>query len=964
MIPVSLAADGAAGVMARTSNSVDAPFVAVLLDANGRCFWRYRATSGSNWAEIPLSDGPVRGLGLGRVAGVFYARMKLGATSEWQAMPTALDLPFPEVLGLSLVVLSASPAAQDIRFTGLSGFLPPPVNSRPCLVFDYPFNDGRSPGNLLFSPLRQVQLKMGETFLRTTSPGGAWQSSLLGVPMSTLPVVSDTQQIRFRVRADRDAAPALRAYLVYGKEGVELRDRAKVRTGPIISGAGIIIGNDAVSTGSLEAKGSLTLRDRARVEGDVIVGQSILRGNATVITGTVRTGTAVAMPALPETTWTSGTTNVTVNPDQTKDLAPGVYGTVTVYSRANLHFQPGVYRFASLWIDTDVKWHIHNTAFAGVEVFANTTFRMGDRDQIVPYDTSGGPILRVYSNQIGEMRMGTDMKLNGEFILPKANVIMPSRTISLRGGLYARTVTLEPDAQVVGAVDGIMTDTLRLTLQGASGSPFVLEQLVSGGRSSMRDKLRIKPPGGTWTEKSLAAVSTSGVWQTWDMRLVPAAKGRGYQWQHDAGGGLQPAFSGSGAIGGDTLKSVTLEYLAQPARLNRQISLDDIHVGCLNPACPSLVVTAQPLDTTLWQGGDARFEVKTAATGVGYQWYLNGSVLPNESSSRLNVRDVTPAQNGHRYRCRIRSNCDSAWSREATLTVRACGTVSIWAQPQSQVVREGGEARFKVNAGGVGQFKYTWYRNGLAMENQTLDSLSIRPIGLNDHDAEFRVKVSDGCGRFELSELARLKVQADSGCHGLAITGPDTLRSGKAGAYEGKAHCPGGAGHYSVDAGPWRPLSRGGVAIMGPFTLDGNKSAVHQLRVVWTNVFANDTVHKSVVVVPGKPSAQTVAISGLLKNANGAVQDGLFQFEAQLFDREGGGRCLYRESFSHSMVPVIEGEYTLSLGSGEGGDSLAAVLREHPHVFVSLQAGRYGVLEPIVDKLPLTAAPFVLRSQP
>lgn len=964
VIPVSISQGGAAGVMARTSNGIDAPFVAVLLDKNGKCFWRYRSIPSTSWASIPLVEEPVAGVGLSREAGVFRAWVKTAAASDWAAMPTALSLPFPEVLGVGPAMLSSASATQDIRFTGLTGFLPPPANPQPCAVFDFSFNDGRSPATLLFSPLRQVQMQTGEAFVRTTSPGGAAMSSLLGVPMTTLPVLNDSQQVRFRFRADRTAGPALRAYLVYGKEGVELRDRARVKSGPIISGAGFIVGNDAVVTGHLEAKGSLTMRDRSRIEGDVTVSQNILRGNGTVITGTVRAGTPVVLPVLAETTWTSGTTNVTVNPDQTKELVPGAYGAVTVYSRATLHFQPGVYRIASLWLDTDVKWHIHNTAFAGAEVFTQTAFRMGDRDQIIPYDTSGGPILRIYSNHTGELRLGTDMKMYGEFVLPKANVILPSRTLALKGGLYAKTVMLEPDAVVAGSVDGIMTDTLRLTLQGATGSPFILEQLISGGHGAMRDKLRIKPPGGVWAEKTLTASSPSAIWQTWDMRLIPAAKGRGFQWRHDAGGGLQPALSGSGAFGGDSLKSVVLEYRAQPARMNRQVSLDDIRVGCLNPACPPLVVTGQPGDTTLWQGGEALFEVTTTSQALGYQWYLNGNILPNESAPRLNVRDVNPSQDGNRYRCRIRSGCDSLWSREATLTVRACGTVSIWAQPQPQTVREGAAARFKVNAGGVGSFGYTWYSNGLALENQVADSLVVSPVGLNDHGAEYRVKVSDGCGRFELSEVARLTVLADSGCHGLAISGPDTLRVGKLGAFESRAFCPGGAGHYSVDGGPWHPLSRGGVAIMGPFVLDSNVPAVHLLRVVWTNAFARDTVVKSVVVVPGKALAQTIAISGLLKNADGAVQDGLFHFEAQLFDRSRGGKCLYRESFAHSLVPVIEGEYTLSLGSGEGGDSLAEILRAHPHVFVSVQAGRFGVLEPIVDQLPLTAAPFVLRSQP
>jgi hypothetical protein len=556
------------------------------------------------------------------------------------------------------------------------------------------------------------------------------------------------------------------------------------------------------------------------------------------------------------------------------------------------------------------------------------------------------------------------MKLYGEYLAPKANIILPSRTLSLKGGIYAKTVMLEPDAFVVGSTDGNLTDTLRVTVQGVSGLPFVLEQHVTGGHSSKRDKLRIKPPGGVWQEKILASASPNLVWQIWDLRMLPVAKGRGFRWLHDAGSGLQSALSGTGILGGDSLKSVTLEYIAQPARMNRQISLDDIHLGCLNPTCPSLTVQSQPIDTVVWQGGDARFEIKMTASSLGYQWYANGVLMPNETASQLNVRDLIPSQNEYRYKCRIRSNCDSIWSREAVLTVRACGNVALWSQPKSQRVREGGKASFNVNAGGIGVFQYAWYRNGLTVEGAGLDTFRINPVQLSDHCSVFQVKVSDGCGQFELSDTASLTVLADSTCHILSIQGPDTLHSGRMGAYEIQGRCPAGTLRYSLDNQAWQPVSRGGVAVIGPFALDSNTSVIHTLKISATNLYGNDSLVKSIVVVAGKPYSQTLAVSGRLKNLNGASQDGLFAFEAQLYDREGGGRRIYRESFSENLVPVLEGQFTLSLGTGQGCDSLAMVLRKHPHAFLDIQAGRYGVLEPIVEKLPLTAAPIVLRLQP
>lgn len=965
VIPVIISGSGNMGVMARISREAGAPYVALCMTGDGRLVWRYRLSPGADAIEEAINAGQAQGLGLSRTGDAFRAWLKPTPDGAWQPLPMTLSLSFPGTLKVGLVLTGTADETNDVRFTGLSGWMPLPAITKPCAIYDFPFDDGRSPASLLFNPLRQTQLRTSETFVRTTTPGGSYQSSLLGVPMAPLSVAVDTQQIRFRLWAERSALPNLRALLVFGSQGVELRDRAKVMGGPIASGSGVIIGNDATMQGSLEAVGSLTLRDRAKVEGNVRVSGSVIRGNSTLITGTVVTGATVVLPALPETTFTTGNANITVNPDQTLELAPGSYGNVTVYSRAQVHFQPGVYKFASFWIDTDVKWHIHNTSFAGVEVFANTTFRLGDRDVVIPYDTSGGPILRVYTNQVGEMRMGTDLKLYGEFLAPKCNVILSSRTFSLKGGLYAKTVMLEPDAQINGSTSGIMTDTLRVTVQGSGGAPYIFEQHISGGSSAYKDKLRVKPPGGSWQEKTLLSSSPSQVWQTWDLRMVPAAKGREFRWLHDAGSGLIPALSGPGILGGDSLNGVTLEYLTQPGRLNRQIGFDDIRVGCLNPACAPITVAKQPSDTVVWEGGSAWIEMQANGTGLDYQWFEDGAVLSGESGPVLNLRKLDPGRSGHGFQCRVRSACDSVWGRTAILTVRACGTVAIWAQPQSSRVREGAAAAFKVNAGGVGHFTYAWYRNGFAVPGAVEESLSVSPVKISDHGAEYRVRVMDGCGQGELSDTAVLHVLADSACHLLSIHGPDTLPSGRLGAYEIHAACPGGSLRYSIDNQQGSvPASRGGVALVGPFTAQDSLPVTHRLTVHGRNAFGGDSLSKIITVVPSIAESRTVSITGVLKNQVGVLQDGLFAFEAQLYDREGGGTCLYRERFRTRLVPVIDGRYTLSLGTGESAESLGAVLRAHPHVFVDVQAGRHGILEPILSKLPLTAAPFVLRSQP
>lgn len=118
-------------------------------------------------------------------------------------------------------------------------------------------------------------------------------------------------------------------------------------------GTTLEVGNDA-RTGSISSVGSVILRDRVRVEGNIRTVGSVTRGSNVVVTGTTTQG-AVLTPAT-TLQWaicfpSSVTEDVILNPDTTRTLPPGSYRTLTVYSRAKLSLTSGTYTFHSIDIE-------------------------------------------------------------------------------------------------------------------------------------------------------------------------------------------------------------------------------------------------------------------------------------------------------------------------------------------------------------------------------------------------------------------------------------------------------------------------------------------------------------------------------------------------------------------------------------------------------------------------------------
>jgi hypothetical protein len=87
-----------------------------------------------------------------------------------------------------------------------------------------------------------------------------------------------------------------------------------------------------------------------------------------------------------------------------------------------------------------------------------------------------------------------------------------------------------------------------------------------------------------------------------------------------------------------------------------------------------ITITSQPQDITASYGSDVTFSVKATGTNLKYQWYKNGTALSDNDwlvgthSSSLTIYYVINSDEGQYY-CVISSDCGSAETRHATLTV-------------------------------------------------------------------------------------------------------------------------------------------------------------------------------------------------------------------------------------------------------------------------------------------------------
>ena len=138
------------------------------------------------------------------------------------------------------------------------------------------------------------------------------------------------------------------------------------------------------------------------------------------------------------------------------------------------------------------------------------------------------------------------------------------------------------------------------------------------------------------------------------------------------------------------------------------------------------VITSQPVDSRIYEGGSTTFSVIAAGDPTPtYQWmyldqlneneWLNitdGGVYSGANTPTLSLRNVPISFNGRRYMCIVSGSGVSVDSSTVRLSIVPPGAPIITMQPVSRSITEGKNAVFSVTATGTPALSYQWmYRD-------------------------------------------------------------------------------------------------------------------------------------------------------------------------------------------------------------------------------------------------------------
>lgn len=166
------------------------------------------------------------------------------------------------------------------------------------------------------------------------------------------------------------------------------------------------------------------------------------------------------------------------------------------------------------------------------------------------------------------------------------------------------------------------------------------------------------------------------------------------------------------------------------------------------------VILEDPQSQAVCDGESAEFTVEASGPDLEYQWRKDEEELDGETASTLTLEEVTTDDAGD-YDVVVSNEAGSVESAAATLTVDT-GPV-ITDDPEDHAVCQGVEVTLSVVATtNVGDLSYQWYKDDVAIDGATDDTLTLTGVMPAD-TGDYTVVVTSPCGSVA-SAAARVAV--------------------------------------------------------------------------------------------------------------------------------------------------------------------------------------------------------------
>jgi hypothetical protein len=244
---------------------------------------------------------------------------------------------------------------------------------------------------------------------------------------------------------------------LWAARGIQVNDRVHVLkqnlTGApivqVVSGNNTRLGVDSV-VGTVMTGGSVTVADRANVQGDLIAigGLSFQNRSTNVISGTVLQQ-AAAQQATPKRTFmgwqvtfkTTGLADVNLEPSQTLELSPNDYRNLRVKANSTLILNEGTYHFESIFIEAGAKVLVRGTRASVINVRSSLVLR-GTFSQL---DSPNSTLSVIY---VGTNAFYANQTFRGTLIATFADINLDISNLAMAASVWGKTITIHQGAYI------------------------------------------------------------------------------------------------------------------------------------------------------------------------------------------------------------------------------------------------------------------------------------------------------------------------------------------------------------------------------------------------------------------------------------------------------------------------------------------------------------------------------------